>query len=112
MQAITGIFAVALLSGCSGFDSGSPGGVVIHNPTVQDMAQYESQWGVKPRQVKPRYRAAGPGDFMEETPAPPVSQPALEPAPAPPQLQEPAPDPIPAPQPPPAPDAATINKLR
>lgn len=118
LLAALGLFSVALFPNCSGFDSGG-GGEVIHNPTVDDMVRYESQWGMKPRQVKPRYRPAGPGDFMDETPRSSSQVPGVEAQPVQPQpqLQEPAPDPIPAPQSsappvPPVPDPATLNKLR
>lgn len=115
--------AVALLSSCESFDPVGPAGSeVIRNPSVNDMAQLERQWGMAPRQVKPRYRPATASDYMTETggssSAPPAPAPVTIPSPAP-AFQEPAPNPIPSPQPPsnlgpsslPV-DAATLNKLR
>ncbi|MFZ4763388.1 MAG: hypothetical protein ACOYMN_00435 [Roseimicrobium sp.] len=74
--------AIAILTSCQGVSSGT--GETIYYPTVEEMARHESQWGLAPRVVKPRYREAGPGDF-----APPASsgaastEAAAAPAPAP-----------------------------
>jgi hypothetical protein len=102
-------FATICLPSCS---SGGPGGAVIHDPSAEEVARMEAQWGLTPRVIKPRLRPMEPGDMpMNTTPTPtpvytPDPEPTLAPAPAP-VLQEPAQAPAPAPI-----DPATIQKLR
>lgn len=92
--------------------TGPMGGTVVVDPSSDDVTRMESQWGMKPRVVKPRLRPMEPGDLpLNTTPTPtPTYQddptpPPVEPAPAP-ALQEPATTPSPEV------DAATIQKLR
>lgn len=68
---------------CSCSMSSTSSGQIINNPTVDDMARYESQWGMKPRQVKPRLRQAEPGDIIapgvqSSAPSAPPEQPLKE----------------------------------
>lgn len=87
--ALTVLFA-ACLSSCASSSSG--GGQVIKYPTVDEMASYERQWGMQPRQVKTRMRQAEPGDAIapsaaapsssEAAPAPLKELPTEQPAPA------------------------------
>lgn len=65
----------ALLSSCDSLSSGGSGGQTIHNPTVEEMARLEAQWGLPPRTVKPRYREAGPGDLSTQPTVPVEGQP-------------------------------------
>jgi hypothetical protein len=111
-----GLTAAGLLSSCTGFETASSG-EVIRNPSVDEMEQLHEQWGMPRRQVKPRYRQATPGDYMNE---PTGSSAALEPAapvnPIAPTLQEPAAEPIPSPAPevpaPPTPAPPIPDNLR
>ncbi|WP_050030767.1 hypothetical protein [Verrucomicrobium sp. BvORR034] len=99
-----------VLASCE--STGPAGGTVITNPNAEEVTHMESQWGMKPRIVKPRLRPMEPGDLPENTvPTPnptynaaPESAP-LAPAPAP-QLQEPVTSEAPTV------DQATIQKLR
>ena len=95
LLAAFGLVAIGLLASCTGFETASSG-EVIRNPSVDDMDRLHGQWGLSKRQVKPRYRPAMPGDYMDEarTPSADDAEPAAPPAP---RMQEPAPDPIPAP---------------
>lgn len=94
---LTFVTMVTGLSSCGLTDGSS----AIKNPTVDEMAKLEKQWGTdKPRE--PRFRG-GPIDVVQPAPAP-VSQPAPEPAPLP---QPPAP--AAATQ---SVDPATVQKLR
>jgi hypothetical protein len=98
--AALGLTAAGLLSSCTGFERASSG-EVIRNPSVEDMDRLHDQWGMPRRQVKPRYRPAGPGDFMDESrPASPAPEPVAPVNPIAPTLQEPAADPVPSPTPP------------
>lgn len=72
------VLLAACLSSCE--TSSSSGGQVIKYPTVDEMASYESQWGMHPRQIKPRLRQAEPGDSV--APSAPAPQPSAA-APAP-----------------------------
>ncbi|MEY4483654.1 MAG: hypothetical protein RL693_1106, partial [Verrucomicrobiota bacterium] len=74
------LLLAACLASCA--SSSSSGGQVINYPTVDDMARYESQWGMQPRQIKPRLRQAEPGDMIAPSASAPASLPAA-PAPAP-----------------------------
>lgn len=76
LLALTALFTAGLSSCAS---SSSSGGQVIHYPTVDDMARHESQWGMQPRQVKPRLRQAEPGDII--APSVQSSAPVLSPEP-------------------------------
>ncbi|HSI65290.1 MAG TPA: hypothetical protein VLE43_19340 [Candidatus Saccharimonadia bacterium] len=97
LLAALGLSIAGLLASCTGFETASSG-EVIRNPSVDDMDHLHDQWGLPRRQVKPRYRPAMPGDYMNETPTSSgTSAPAVSPAP--PSLQEPAPEPIPSPAP-------------
>ncbi len=102
-------FAMALLASCELPDSGGSG-ETIRNPTVDDMARLESQWGMTPRAVKPRFREAGPADFINPSGTPIVpstsalAQPAPEVAPLPPTTVLPAQ--------PATVDPATLQKLK
>lgn len=69
------LLLAACLSSCAS-SSSSSGGQVIKYPTVDEMASLESQWGMQPRQIKPRIRQAEPGDIISP------SAPAAVPAPA------------------------------
>jgi hypothetical protein len=99
LLAAFGITAISLLASCTGFETASSG-EVIRNPNADDMERLHQQWGMPQRQVKPRYRPAMPGDFMNQSSSPSSGAsdpiPATAPAPA---LQEPAPEPIPSPTP-------------
>ncbi|RBP47288.1 hypothetical protein DES53_10185 [Roseimicrobium gellanilyticum] len=115
MLAALGLTAVGLLSSCTGFETASSG-EVIRNPSVDDMDRLHDQWGMPRRQVKPRYRAAMPGDYMNESPK--TSEPEPVPVnPIAPTLQEPAADPVPSPTPevpapPPTPAPPIPDNLR
>lgn len=78
LLAFAALFTACL---CSCASSSSGGGQVIHYPTVDDMARYESQWGMQPRQVKPRLRQAEPGDTIAPAPSIQSSTPAPSPEP-------------------------------
>lgn len=100
LLAAFGITAISLLASCTGFET-ARSGEVIRNPTVDDMDRLHQQWGMPQRQVKPRYRPAMPGDFMNQSSSSSSSS-AADPVPSPataPALQEPAPEPIPSPTP-------------
>ncbi|CAN5682766.1 hypothetical protein BH11VER1_BH11VER1_16710 [soil metagenome] len=71
------LLLAACLSSCE--TSSSSGGQVIKYPTVDDMARYESQWGMQPRQIKPRLRQAEPGDTIAPSPTVQTSAPAPAP---------------------------------
>ena len=74
-----------MLASCGLIDGGS-GGTQLKNPTVEQMAQLEKEWGVKPREVRPRgLPSAGETESLG---APPRS--------AAPQVV--TPDPVPLPQ--------------
>jgi hypothetical protein len=47
------------LASC-GMTSGGGAGMVIANPTVDQMDQYENQWGTKPKTTPTRTAAPGP----------------------------------------------------
>lgn len=83
--------AAAVLSSCEGISGVDTSGPTINNPSVDEMARLEAQWGMKPREVKPRYREAGPADYL--APSAPIVQPeapvVAAPAPAIPPPQEP-----------------------
>lgn len=98
LLAALGLSIASLLASCTGFETASSG-EVIRNPSVEDMDKLHDQWGMPRRQVKPRYRPATPGDYMNETPASSGGAPAPADSPAPPSLQEPAAGPIPSPAP-------------
>ncbi|HSJ01289.1 MAG: hypothetical protein ACAI34_06005 [Verrucomicrobium sp.] len=97
-------------------ETGGPtGGEVISNPNASDVNRIESQWGMKPRVIKPRLRPMEAGDLPMNTE--PTSLPTYRadgtqvsgpsaPAPAP-KLQEPVTS-----EPAPTVDPATIQKLR
>lgn len=116
MLAALGLTAVSLLSSCTGFETASSG-EVIRNPSVDDMDRLHDQWGMPKRQVKPRYRPAMPGDYMDEstgrsTPTEPAPVNPIAPT-----LQEPAADPVPSPTPevpapPPTPAPPIPDNLR
>jgi hypothetical protein len=68
------VFAAAtLLASCEGMSGVDTSGPTINNPSVDEMARLEAQWGMKPREVKPRYREAGPADYL--APSAPIVQP-------------------------------------
>jgi hypothetical protein len=98
LLAALGLSIAGLLASCTGFET-ARSGEVIRNPSVEDMDKLHDQWGMPRRQVKPRYRPAMPGDYMNETPASSGGAPATVDSPPPPSLQEPAPEPIPSPAP-------------
>ena len=54
-----------LLSSCEGVSSGSSSGTTIYYPTVDQMARLEAEWGMAPREVKPRLREATPMDYYQ-----------------------------------------------
>ena len=72
---------IAVLTSCEGVSTGT--GETIYYPTVEEMARHESQWGMAPRVVKPRYREAGPGDFSPPAAGGAAATEAAAPAPAP-----------------------------
>jgi hypothetical protein len=98
------------LASCDMFDSGS-GGRSVNNPTVEQMAQLEKQWGVEPRDIRPRRSTAPvgsePSGSAIQSGTPQVAAP--EPAPLPP-TQASAP-PV-YQQAPPAATPAQIQKLK
>jgi hypothetical protein len=95
------------LSSCGMFSGGS-GGTEVKQPTVDQMAELEKQWGVKPRETRPR-RMTAPGG-AEMPLAPPQSG----------TPQTVTPDPVPLPPtatppalaPPPPVTPAQIQKLK
>lgn len=96
LLAAFGFISTGLLSSCTGFET-ARSGEIIRNPTVDEMDRLQEQWGMPRRQVKPRYRPAMPGDYMDEPrTASPSDASVSASAPA---LQGPAPEPVPSPTP-------------
>lgn len=105
---------IALLSAfglvaCDLIGGGGSGGTHVKQPTVDEMAELEKQWGVKPREARPRHAQPAVGS---EAPLVPPQSGAAQPV---------TPDPVPLPQPakppvvePPTPTAtpAQIQKLK
>lgn len=93
-----------LLTSCESIGGSSAAEIVY--PTADELERMEAQWGLQPRQVKPRPRSYDAETY--QAPAKPTTPP---PAPAPPQ---PTPLPETAPPVPPQPsvDAETLQKLR
>ena len=75
------------LVSCAFLDQGS-GGIPVHNPTVDEMAQLEKKWGV-PQSPSRSHRSPSSGGY-EAAPAPGGAAPAPEPAPLPPGAAEPS----------------------
>jgi hypothetical protein len=113
--AALGLTAAGLLSSCTGFETASSG-EVIRNPSVEDMERLHEQWGMPRRQVKPRYRPAMPGDYMNEPTRSSADEPVAPVNPIAPTLQEPAAEPVPSPTPevpaPPTPAPPIPDNLR
>ena len=105
---IASLCASGLVS-CELIDRGS-GGTQVKHPTVDQMAELEKQWGVKPREA--RFRPPTPAG-VDEAPiaAPPQSSATQavtpEPVPLPPTAAPPAPQP-----PPQTATPAQIQKLK
>ena len=93
------------LASCGSF--GGVEGMVINEPTVDEMARLEKQWGMAPRQAKSKVYSSDGGDTSTIQSQPMQVQPK---AAAVPQLA-PAPAPASA-SAPPLPDASTVQKLR
>ncbi|WP_038159174.1 hypothetical protein [Verrucomicrobium sp. BvORR106] len=110
--ALLPVLALSTLVLASCESTGPAGGTVISNPNADEVTHMESQWGMKPRIVKPRLRPMEPGDLPENTTPTPNPTYSAEPESAPtaatppPRLQEPV-----APEAPTV-DQATIQKLR
>lgn len=106
-------FCIACLSvfalvSCEFTDSGS-GGTHVKNPTVEEMAAMEKQWGVQPRTERTRpLLPASTGDSPISAPTAPPRNPVPEPAPLP-QTPEVVP---PVFEPPPGATPDQIQKLR
>ncbi len=106
------IFSAFGLASCDMFDSGS-GGRAVNNPTVEQMAQLEKQWGTEPRDVHSRRSTSPVGSEPSTAPGPygtpRVAAPAPEPAPYP---QVPSADPPVFEQAPQSATPAQIQKLK
>lgn len=102
---ILGISAVAMV-GLSSCDS--VGGDTVDEPTTEQMARLDQQWGLPARKVRPRAGSMPVNDYSppaEPQPAPPPAAPAPELAPAPQTSLAPEPEP-------PQLDATALQKLR
>jgi uncharacterized membrane protein len=97
------LLAMFSLSSCDSLGGGGDG-VVIKEPTVDQMARLEKEWGMTPRTVKPRgYGSDGEVTTYQAAPqqAQARPQPVAETQPA-----------AAAPTVPPLPDSSTLQKLR
>jgi predicted small secreted protein len=104
---IAAALSATLLPSCS---TVSNGGQTVNNPSVSEMEKLEQEWGLPPRQTKPKLRELRPGETPPPASAPAHSGEAPQPL-APAALPQGA-----AASPPamiePAVDAATLQKLR
>ncbi len=97
------LLAMISLTSCDSFGGGD--GTVIKEPTVEQMARLEKEWGMTPRNAKPR--GYGSDGEVSTVQAQPQTGQSRSQAVAQPQLQ-----PAAAPSAPPLPDASTLQKLR
>lgn len=108
--------ALMLIAGLVSCNGGGSGGTKLDNPTVEEMAKLEKQWGVEPREPRARQTTQTNEPVQQfiiaPQPAPqPRPTPAPEPAPLPPTTPTPVPPLFePPPQPTVTPDQ--INKLK